>query len=470
MSIDMPCPLSDAAGFAATFISLDMEKESGRRKGAGRGGGGGGWKPAPGCGMVGKAHAPRRTLLTIAIADIEAARRVIKDAVLRTPMLPAPKLSALTGAQVYVKYENLQVTNSFKDRGALAKLASLTQDERKRGVIAMSAGNHAQAVACHAARLKIPATIVMPLTTPFVKVQATRSHGAVVVLHGDSVGEAQARVEELAQERDFIQVHPYDDARIIAGQGTVALEMLEAVPDLDALVIPIGGGGLISGCAIAAKAVKPGIEIVGVEAALYPSMVNALRSKTAVSGGPTLAEGIAVKQVSGLTVGIVRELVSDILLVDESHLERAVNAYTTLQKTVAEGAGAASLAALLAEPDRFRGKKVGLILSGGNIDPRILASITVRELQRESRVVSFRLTAPDDRPGVLGSIATRLGALGANILEVEHRRLFLDVPAKGARLDVTVEMRDAAHAEEIRAALEADGYHPVVIAAGAALE
>ncbi len=407
--------------------------------------------------------------MSVTIADIESARRVIAGAVLRTPMLPAPRLSALTGAEVFVKYENLQVTNSFKDRGALNKLASLSAAERARGVIAMSAGNHAQSVAYHAARLGIPATIVMPVTTPFVKVAATKSHGATVVLHGEGVAEAQARVEELVRERSLVQVHPYDDDRIIAGQGTIALEMLEDVGDLDCLVIPIGGGGLISGNAIAARAVKPAIEIVGVEAALYPSMVNALRAGNRADGGPTLAEGIAVKQVSGRTVAIVRELVADILLVDEPHLERAVNAYATLQKTVAEGAGAAGLAALLANPDRFQGKKVALILSGGNIDPRILASITVRELERESRIVSFRLSLPD-RPGVLGAIASRIGALDGNILEVDHRRLFLDVPAKGAKLDVTIETRDAAHAAEIRAALAADGYQPVRIETGAAME
>ena len=407
--------------------------------------------------------------MAVTIKDIEAARRLIEGAVLRTPMLPAPKLSALTGAEVYVKYENLQVTNSFKDRGALVKLLSLDDTARARGVIAMSAGNHAQAVAYHAARLNIPATIVMPVGTPFVKVAATRSHGASIVLHGDSVGDAQLRVEELVRQHGYVQVHPYDDARIIAGQGTIALEMLQAVPDLDTLVIPIGGGGLISGNAIAAKAVNARIDVIGVEAALYPAMWNAVRGGERAAGGPTLAEGIAVKKVSGLTVAIVRELVSDILLVEEPHLERAVNAYTTLQKTVAEGAGAAGLAALLKEPARFRGKKVGLILSGGNIDPRILASITVRELERESRIVSFRLSTTD-QPGVLGMIASRLGELGANILEVGHRRLFLDVPAKGAKIDITIETRNAAHAEEILAALTADGYQPARIEAGTAME
>ncbi len=407
--------------------------------------------------------------MTITIADIEAARRVIKGAVLRTPMLPAPRLSALTGAEVYVKYENLQVTNSFKDRGALVKLTSLSDTERKRGVIAMSAGNHAQSVAYHAARLGIPATIVMPVTTPFVKVAATRSHGAEVVLDGDSVAQAQTRCEAIQAERGLTLVHPYDDPQIMAGAGTIALEMLEDVGELDCMVIPIGGGGLIAGSAIAARSIKPDIEIIGAEAALYPAVWNALKGASKPVGGPTLAEGIAVQNVGKLTLPVIRELVAEVILVDEAHLERAVNAYLTLQKTMAEGAGAAGLAALLAKPERFKGKKVGLILCGGNIDPRILASIMVRELDRENRIVAFRLTIPD-RPGVLGIIATRLGALGANILEVEHRRLLLDVPAKGAKLDVTIETRDGAHAKEIMGALAADGYHPVRIESGSAVE
>jgi threonine dehydratase len=406
-------------------------------------------------------------MLGVTIADIEAARRVIENVVLRTPMLPAPKLSRLTGAEVYVKYENLQVTNSFKDRGALVKLASLSEAERKRGVITMSAGNHAQAVAYHASRLGIPSAIVMPVTTPFVKIAATRSHGAEVVLHGESVAEAQSRCERILAQRGLVLVHPYDDYRIIAGQGTIALEMLEEVPDLDVLVFPIGGGGLIAGNAIAGRAKNPAIEIIGAEAALYPSVWNALRGDNRPLGGSTLAEGIAVKNVGKLTLPLIRELVADIILVDEAELERAVNAYLTLQKTMAEGAGAAGLAAMFAKPERFEGKKVGLVLCGGNIDPRVLASIMVRELERENRIVSFRLTIPD-QPGVLGTIATRIGGLGANILEVDHRRLFLDVPAKGAKLDVTIETRDAGHAEEIMTALAADGYAPVLIEARSA--
>jgi threonine dehydratase len=410
------------------------------------------------CGKVGAAlgWAPEAAL-SVTVADIEAARRLIAGQVVRTPILPAPKLSALTGADIYVKYENLQVTNSFKERGAVVRLAALSDSERRRGVIAMSAGNHAQAVAYHAARLGVPATIVMPVTTPFVKVAATRSYGAEVVLDGETVAEAQVRCEAIRKERDLVLVHPYDDERVMAGQGTIALEMLEDVPQLDTLVFPIGGGGLIAGNAIAARSVKNNIDIVGAEATLYPSMWNALNNGTHPIGGPTLAEGIAVKNVGVLALPIVRELVSAIVLVDEEHLERAVNTYLTLQKTMAEGAGAAGLAAMLAEPKRFRGKTVGLVLCGGNIDPRILASVMVRELERANQIVSFRLTIPD-RPGVLGTIASRLGELGANILEVDHKRLYLDVPAKGAKLDVIVETRDAAHAEDIRKALAADGY------------
>ena len=405
----------------------------------------------------------------VTIADIEAARRTISGHVLRTPLLPAPPLSALTGAEVFVKYENLQVTNAFKERGACVKLAALSPEERRRGVIAMSAGNHAQAVAYHARRLAIPATIVMPVTTPFVKVKATEALGAAVVLHGETLNEAQARAEAIAKDRDLVWVHPYDDPHIIAGQGTIALEMLEEEPGLDVLIVPIGGGGLIAGCAIAARSKKPSIEIVGVESALYPSMWNATHQGRRPCGGATLAEGIAVANAGKLTLPIIRELVSDIILVDEALIERAINAFLTLQKVMAEGAGAAGLAAMLAEPQRFTGRKVGLILCGGNIDPRILASIMVRELERDDRIVSFRLTIPD-RPGILGQIAGRLGELGANILSVDHHRLFLDVPAKGAKLDVTVETRGAAHAEEIFRALTDEGYRPVRMESGAARE
>lgn len=405
----------------------------------------------------------------VTLADIEAARKVIAGHVVRTPLLPAPPLSVLTGAEVFVKYENLQVTNSFKERGACVKLAALSAGERRRGVIAMSAGNHAQAVAYHARRLAVPATIVMPVTTPFVKVKATEAHGATVVLRGETLAQAQMHAEAIAREGNLVWVHPYDDPDVIAGQGTIALEMLEEAAELDVLIVPIGGGGLIAGCAIAARAKKPGIEIVGVECTLFPSMWNEMhRGEQKPCGGATLAEGIAVANAGKLTQPVVRQLVSDIILVDEPLIERAVNAFLTLQKAMAEGAGAAGLAAMLAQPQRFHGRKVGLILCGGNIDPRILASIMVRELERDDRIVSFRLTIPD-RPGILGQIAGRLGELGANILSVDHHRLFLDVPAKGAKLDVTMETRGRDHAQDIFQALRDEGYRPVRMQSGAAL-
>jgi threonine dehydratase len=297
----------------------------------------------------------------------------------------------------------------------------------------------------------------MPEPTPFVKVEATQAHGARVVLHGETIADAEGRAMRFVEDDGLVLVHPYDDPKVIAGQGTLALELLEDHPDLDTLIVPIGGGGLISGIAIAAKAIKPGIEIVGAEATLYPSMWNAFYGKQQPCAGVTIAEGIAVKNIGKLTLPIVKELVSGIVLADEVHLERAVNTFLTLQKTMAEGAGAAGLAAIFAEPERFRGKRIGLVLCGGNIDPRVAASIMVRELERDDRIVSYRISI-QDRPGTLGSIATLLGKLGANILEVHHRRLFLDMPARGARLDVTVETRDRAHADAIVRALHDEGY------------
>lgn len=395
----------------------------------------------------------------IGIADVRNAAEKVAGHVLRTPLMPAPPLSELTGARVFVKHENMQATGSFKERGAIAKLESLGADARLRGVVAMSAGNHAQAVAYHAKRLNVPATIVMPTATPLVKVENTRAHGARVILHGDTLSEAAERAHDLAQSERLSFVHPYDDPFVMAGQGTLALEMLADAPDLEQLVVPIGGGGLVSGVAIAVRAINPSIEIVGVEAALYPSFRNAIDGEDRPIGGPTLAEGIAVKSVGELTLPIVRDLVADIILVDEPTIERAVNAYATLQRTMAEGAGAAGLAAMLAQPERFRGRKVGLVLCGGNIDARLLASVMVRELEREDRIASFRVTT-SDRPGLLGRLASRLGQLGANILEVSHGRLFLDVPAKGVTIDVTIETRDARHTAEVFEALARDGLEP----------
>lgn len=389
--------------------------------------------------------------------DVRAAAALIEGAVMRTPFLPAPRLSRLTGAEIWVKYENLQVTNAFKERGALTKLLSLTEAERAAGVIAMSAGNHAQAVAYHATRLGIPSTIVMPVTTPHVKVTATRGFGAHVVLSGETVAEAEIEAERIAARDRLTFVHPYDDFDVIRGQGTVALEMLADVPELDVIVVPVGGGGLAGGIAVAAKALKPRIEIVGVETRLYPSMWAELRDLPVHAGGTTLAEGIAVKRAGRMTLELARRLMDDLILVDESDIERAVNLYLTLQKTMAEGAAGAGLAALLVAPERFRNRRVGLILTGGNIDPRILSSIMVRELAREEKIVGIRMIIPD-RPGVLGEITTVLGRMGGNVLEVEHHRTMLKVPAKGATLDVVFEVRDGAHAQEIIAALEALDY------------
>jgi threonine dehydratase len=395
--------------------------------------------------------------MAVTFRDIEKAAETLKGKVVRTPLLRAPKLSEITGADVYVKFENLQVTNSFKDRGACNKMSSLTEDERGRGVIAMSAGNHAQAVAYHARQLGIPATIVMPETTPSTKVERTRSHGAHVILSGETLADSQITAEALVKEKGFVLIHPYDDDRIIAGQGTIGIEMLEEEPALDCIVVPIGGGGVISGTAIAAKHIKPAIEMMGVEVKLYPSMYHALRGQTGKCGGSTLAEGIAVKNVTERTIAICKQYVDDVRLVGESDIERAVMAYLAHQKTLAEGAGAAGLAAVLADPARFRGRKIGLVLCGGNIDPRMLASVIYRELEREHRIVNLRIEI-DDRPGVLGRIATLLGQQGANILEVSHRRMFLDVPAKGAELEIMVETRDGRHADEIVTMIEAQGF------------
>ncbi len=391
------------------------------------------------------------------LTDIRAAAGEIAGVVTRTPFLPSPRLSQATGADIWVKYENLQATASFKERGALIRMLALTDEERARGVIAMSAGNHAQAVAWHARRLGIRATIVMPALTPFVKIAATRSIGADVVIDGDTLADCQAIVEQTIARTGAVLVHPYDDPRIIAGQGTIGLEILEDQPDLHTVIVPVGGGGLISGIAIAVKALKPACQVIGVETELYPSMWAALRGESPKIGGETLAEGIAVKNVGRLTLEAVRSHVDDVVLVGEGTIEQAVAAYLMLQKTMAEGAGAAGLAAVLSDPDRFRGRRVGLILAGGNIDPRLAASIMVRELAREQQVVAVRIIIRD-RPGVLAEIARTIGAAGGNILDVSHRRTMLSVPPKGASVDLTMETHGPDHAAEIIAALTARGF------------
>jgi threonine dehydratase len=393
----------------------------------------------------------------ITLDDVRAAAQVIKGAVSRTPTLHSSTLSKLAGCDIHLKFENLQFTASFKERGALNKLTSLTPEERKRGVAAMSAGNHAQGVAYHAGRLGIPATIVMPEGTPFVKVKHTKAFGARVVLEGATLVESFTRAKQIAAAENLVFVHPYDDARIIAGQGTVALEFLEDVPDLDALVVPIGGGGLISGIAVAAKGLKPGIEIYGVQARMYPSMYDAVKQANLPCSGQTIAEGIAVKEPGGITRRIVAELVTDVLLVGEDEIERAIATLLEIEKTVVEGAGAAAYAAVAANPDIFRGKKIGIVLSGGNIDMRLLSNVILRELMREGRILSL-VVEIEDRPGWLARITSLVGEAGGNILDVSHNRMSPDMPVKSADLGMTIEARDSAHADEIKDTLKAAGF------------
>jgi threonine dehydratase len=395
--------------------------------------------------------------LSVAFEDIRAAAAAIAGAVLRTPAVRAPALSELVGGDIVLKLETLHPTGSFKERCALTKLLSLDAAQRRAGIIAMSAGNHAQGVAYHARRLGIPATIVMPADTPFTKVERTEAYGARVVLRGAGLAEARGAADEIARAQDLSVVHPYDDAKVIAGQGTVALELLADHPDLDAIIVPVGGGGLVAGIAVAAKTIKPAIEIIGVQCALYAAMLHALGRGPAPSGGTTLAEGIAVKEPGALTTAIVAALVDDIVLADEDALERAVAALLDVEKLVVEGAGAAPLAALLAAPARFSGKRVGLVLSGGNIDARLLASILQRQLVRAGRLVRLRIEI-SDLPGALAKIAGIIGENGGNIIEIYHQRLFQDVSVKLAEVDAVLETRNPRHVGELIASLAAAGF------------
>ena len=392
--------------------------------------------------------------LPVTLRDVEAAAGVLAGFVKETNFDRSRTLSDITGAGVWLKFENLQFTATFKERGALNRLSALSADERRRGVIAASAGNHAQGVAYHAASLSIPATIFVPVGTPTVKIENTRRHGANVIEGGATLEEATILAADHGREQGLTFIHPYDDPMIIAGQGTIALEMLAAVPDLDVLLVPIGGGGLISGMAVAAKTLKPDIEVIGVQAALYPSMYNLVKGQQLPMRGDTLAEGIAVKAPGRITSQIVRALVDDIVLVTERQIEQALSLLIMIEKTVTEGAGAAGLAAILADEKRFKGRTLGLVLSGGNIDTRLLSGVLTRQLAREGRLSKLKFDIVD-RPGQLATVVAVLSKSSANIVEVSHQRTFTDLPAKAVLLEVVIEARDRSHLEATIAALKA---------------
>ena len=389
----------------------------------------------------------------ITLEDVEQAAERIAGRVLRTPMLPCDAISRLTGADVMLKLDNLQATGAFKERGAANRLALLTPEERARGVIAMSAGNHGQAIGRHASLLGIAATIVMPKFTPSTKVTRTASWGATVILVGETLAEAAAHARELAAVQSLVFIHPFDDAGIIAGQGTLAREMLQDAPDLDTLIIPVGGGGLLAGCLVAASAMKPGIAVYGAEVETYAAMAQRLAGRSVSVGGATIAEGIAVRDIGEIPFEIVRRRVAGILVTPERAIEEAIGLLIEAAKTVAEGAGAAGLAALLVHPERFRGKKVGVAITGGNIDVRILSNVLLRDLLRDGRLLRLHLQIPD-RPGVLADIAGKIADSGGNIIEVSHQRLFASSSVQAAELEVMVEARDKGHANAIVEALE----------------
>ncbi|OOG53524.1 threonine ammonia-lyase [Polaromonas sp. C04] len=392
----------------------------------------------------------------IELNDIRQAAARLQGQVLNTPCVESKTLSQISGAQVFLKFENLQFTASFKERGACNKLAQLSPEERRHGVVAMSAGNHAQGVAYHAQRLGLRAVIVMPRTTPGVKVARTRGFGAEVVLHGDTLEEASTHALALASAQGLTFVHPYDDEAIVAGQGTVGLEMLDAVPDLDSLIVAVGGGGLISGIATAAKALKPDIEIVGVQTSRFPAMVNAITGSHHPQGNSTIAEGIAVGAPGRVTRAIIAQRVDDLLLVDEGDIEQAVLMLLEIEKTVVEGAGAVGLAALIKYPERFRGKRVGLVLCGGNIDPLLLAAIIERGMARAGRLARIRVSARDI-PGVLASITSVVANAGANIDEVHHQRAFTTLSAQSVEIELVLQTRGREHIADVLAALHAAG-------------
>lgn len=410
---------------------------------------------------MGNARWPATFPVTIAamvsLADVRAAEARLSGQVLETPCVESRTLSQITGAQVFLKFENLQFTASFKERGACNKLVQLSDAEKARGVIAMSAGNHAQGVAYHAQRLGLRAVIVMPRFTPGVKVERTRSFGAEVVLHGDTLEEARAYALELAARQDLTFVHPYDDEAIVAGQGTVGLEMLQAVPSLDTLVVAVGGGGLIAGIAVAAKAIKPDIEVIGVQTLRFPNMFNAVKHEHLPQGISTIAEGIAVGTPGRITQAIIEKTVDDIVLVDEGDIEQAIVLLLEIEKTLVEGAGAAGLAALIKQPERFRGRKVGLVLGGGNIDPMLLAAIIERGMVRAGRLARIRVSSRDV-PGSLARITAIVAEAGANIDEVHHQRAFTLLAAQNVEIELVVQTRGREHIAAVIAALHAGGY------------
>lgn len=400
--------------------------------------------------------------MPVTAQGVREAAATIAGAVMETPCVASRTLSEITGAEVWLKFENLQFTASFKERGALNKLASLSPAERAAGVLAVSAGNHAQAVAYHARRLGMQAVIVMPRFTPHVKIERTRDHGAEVILEGETFHEAKSAGLALAKARGLTVVHPYDDERVICGQGTVALEMLAAQPRLEALVVPVGGGGLVAGMAVAARDVVPGIEIFGVETSGFPAMHYALRGGSATFGTSTIAEGIAVKEPGALTLPIVRALARDVLLVDDGDIEQAIVMLLEIEKTVVEGAGAAGLAALLRHADRFRGRKVGLVLSGGNIDPLLLSDIIERGMARSGRLARLMVELRD-LPGALAKVTACLAEANANIEEVHHQRAFTHLPVLSAEVEFVLQTRGPEHVSEIVAALGRAGFKAVVV-------
>jgi len=393
----------------------------------------------------------------VTLADVRAAATAIEGSVDKTPLMPSRKLSDLSGATVHLKLENLQFTGSFKERGAINRMRVLSDEQRKQGVIAQSAGNHAQGVACHAERLGIPAVIVMPKHTPSVKVERTRAFGAEVILHGETLDETGTLTRQLAEERNLTLIHPYDDPHIIAGQGTIGLEMLEAEPDLDTLIVPVGGGGMISGIAIAARALRPNLSIIGVQTERFPAMYQALHGQEIKCSTSTIAEGIAVKEPGELTKQIISELVDDIVLVGEDAIEDAVLRLLQLEKLVAEGAGAAGLAALLVHRKRFQGKNVGVVICGGNIDLLILSSIIQRGLARTSRMVRLHVEIRDV-PGSLGTVLQRIGEVGGNVVEVQHQRTFTTLPVQTTEVEIVLTTLGPEHVQRIMNALHEHGY------------